>query len=98
MRLVRDSIELVDADASWAAQYRSEADALLSVVRAVRGLRLEHFDSKAVPGLRAKPIIDILLVHPEPALWPEFVEPVNSLGYVYWAENPREDRMFFERW
>ena len=29
------------------------------------------------------------------ASWPKLVDPVNSLGYVYWAENPRKDRMFF---
>jgi GrpB-like predicted nucleotidyltransferase (UPF0157 family) len=56
---------------------------------------VEHFGSTAVPGLRAKPIIDILLVHPQPALWPALIEPLRKLGYVYWAENPRHDRMFF---
>ena len=90
-----DRVELVDPDPLWATQYEMEARALLSVLPRVNGLRLEHFGSTAIPNLRAKPIIDILLVHPEPALWPELVSPIASLGYVYWSENPRKDRMFF---
>ena len=90
-----DRVELVDADPSWATQYETEAGTLLSVLPRGHGLRLEHFGSTSIPNLRAKPIIDILLIHPEPALWPELVGPVTSLGYVHWSENPRKDRMFF---
>jgi len=61
----------------------------------MNGVRFEHFGSTAIPGIRAKPIVDILLIHPDPAAWPGLVEPISSLGYVYWAENPRKDRMFF---
>jgi len=90
-----DRVEMVDFDPSWHTQYEEEAAALLSVLRPVGGLRLEHFGSTAVPNIRAKPIIDILLMHPMAALWPELIDPITSLGYVYWAENPRKDRMFF---
>jgi len=90
-----DSIELVEPDPTWAVQYESEAKVLLSILPAVDGMRLEHFGSTAIPGLRAKPIIDILVIHPEPALWPALAGPLNSLGYAYWSENPRKDRMFF---
>jgi GrpB-like predicted nucleotidyltransferase (UPF0157 family) len=90
-----DRVALVDSDRSWRKQYEEEAAALLSVIGSVSGLRLEHFGSTAIPNLRAKPIIDILLVHPTPELWPKLIDPLTSLGYVYWAENPRKDRMFF---
>ena len=90
-----DRVELVDSDPTWTRQYETEAGILLSILPPVKGLRLEHFGSTAVPNLSAKPIIDILLIHPEPVLWPELVGPITSLGYVYWSENPRKDRMFF---
>jgi len=90
-----DAIELVEPDPTWATQYESEANVLLSLLPAVHGMRLEHFGSTAVPGLRAKPIIDILVIHPEPALWPALVGSLNLAGYAYWSENPRKDRMFF---
>ena len=91
----QDAVELVDPDPSWAQQFEAEAAALRAAIGAVDGLRLEHFGSTAIPGIRAKPIIDILLVHPQPAAWKGLVEPIASLGYVHWADNPRKDRMFF---
>jgi GrpB-like predicted nucleotidyltransferase (UPF0157 family) len=90
-----DRIELVDPDPSWPEQFEKEARVLRSVLSHVQDLRLEHFGSTAVPNVRAKPIIDILLIHPEREIWSRFVDPISSLGYVYWAENPRKDRMFF---
>lgn len=92
-----DRIELVDPDPSWHEQYKQEAAALRSVLPRLDGLRLEHFGSTSVPNVRAKPIIDILLIHPTPEVWPQFIKPICSLGYVYWAETPRKDQMFFVR-
>jgi GrpB-like predicted nucleotidyltransferase (UPF0157 family) len=90
-----DRIELADSDPSWPQQYESEAAALLSALGPITEFRLEHFGSTAIAKLRAKPIIDILLIHSAPEVWPQFVEPLSSLGYIYWAQNPRTDRMFF---
>jgi GrpB-like predicted nucleotidyltransferase (UPF0157 family) len=88
-------VDLVDPDQSWDKQYEAEAAALHAAIGPVSGLRVEHYGSTAVLTIRAKPIIDILLIHPDPASWPGLVEPITSLGYVYWADNPRKDRMFF---
>jgi GrpB-like predicted nucleotidyltransferase (UPF0157 family) len=90
-----DRVELVDPDPSWTTQYKTEVDALLPVLPPVEGMRFEHFGSTAVPNLRAKPVIDILVIHPEPALWPDLIQPLTAAGYAYWSENPRKDRMFF---
>ena len=90
-----DLIELVDPDPSWPHQFEMEAAALRSLVGATHGVRVEHFGSTAVPNLRAKPVIDIMLIHPRAEKWPELIEPLRNLGYVYWAENPRKDQMFF---
>jgi GrpB-like predicted nucleotidyltransferase (UPF0157 family) len=92
---LEDCIDLVHPNSSWPDEYEREATSLAAALSHFDGLRLEHFGSTAVPNLRAKPIIDILLVHPTPALWPQLIEPITSVGYVYWAENPRKDRMFF---
>jgi GrpB-like predicted nucleotidyltransferase (UPF0157 family) len=59
-------------------------------------LGIEHFGSTAVPGLAAKPIIDILIAVGSLArAKAATIEPIIALGYVYWAENPKRDRMFF---
>jgi GrpB-like predicted nucleotidyltransferase (UPF0157 family) len=90
-----DRVELVAFDPQWRRQYEEEASALASALLPLRGFRLEHFGSTAVPNIRAKPIIDIMLIHPMTAVWPELVGPITSLGYVHWTDNPRKDRMFF---
>jgi GrpB-like predicted nucleotidyltransferase (UPF0157 family) len=59
-------------------------------------LGLEHFGSTAIPTLSAKPIIDILIaVRSLTDAQATFVEALRNLDYVYWAENPKKDRMFF---
>jgi GrpB-like predicted nucleotidyltransferase (UPF0157 family) len=89
-----DRIELVDPDPSWPAQFEAEAEALRTIP-ALASLRIEHFGSTAVAQLRAKPIIDILVIHPDPTGWPPLVKSICSLGYQFWPDNPRKDRMFF---
>jgi len=59
---------------------------------------LEHFGSTAVPNLSAKPIIDILIaVRSLADAQASFVEALRNLDYVYWADNPKKDRMFFAK-
>jgi GrpB-like predicted nucleotidyltransferase (UPF0157 family) len=54
-------VEIVDHDPAWSQRFATHArrirDALGATAR-----RIEHIGSTAVPGLAAKPIIDILLV------------------------------------
>lgn len=51
-------IEVVPYDPSWPAAFEAEAVRLRAALNALV-LRLEHHGSTAVPGLAAKPIIDI---------------------------------------
>jgi GrpB-like predicted nucleotidyltransferase (UPF0157 family) len=91
-----DEVELVDYDPRWPAMFDEEAKRLRAVLDPSLILGLEHFGSTAVSGLSAKPIIDILIaVRSLTDAQPSFVEALRSLDYVYWAENPKKDRMFF---
>jgi len=93
----QDRIDLVDYDPAWPARFEAEAAGLRAALAGadVGPFTLEHFGSTAIPHLAAKPIIDILLVSDDPARWPALIEPIQSLGYVFWADNPRRDRLFF---
>ncbi len=90
-----DRIEIVDADPSWPTQFEMEARILREALTKFSSVRIEHFGSTAVPNLGAKPIIDIMVICPDQNMWPALVNVLVALGYVYWAENPRKDRMFF---
>src|SRR5450432_802953 len=89
-----DTIEVVDPDPSWPDQFVTESRAILDVLHPLKP-RIEHFGSTAIPNLPAKPIIDIFIMVADVSDWPKLVAPLSSLGYIYWAENPRTDRMFF---
>jgi GrpB-like predicted nucleotidyltransferase (UPF0157 family) len=89
-----DIIEIVDPDPSWPYQFAAESHAIEKALRPLE-TRIEHFGSTAVPNLPAKPIIDIFIILGDVSLWPRLLAPLSSLGYIYWAENPRTDRMFF---
>jgi GrpB-like predicted nucleotidyltransferase (UPF0157 family) len=90
-----DRIEIVDADPSWLSQFEMEASLLRASLPKMAAFRIEHFGSTAVPGLRAKPIIDIMVICPDQSAWPRFIDVLPSLGYMFWTDNPRKDRMFF---
>ena len=54
-------ILIVDYDSQWPELFGREADRIRAVLGR-RALRIEHTGSTSVPGLVAKPIIDVLLV------------------------------------
>jgi GrpB-like predicted nucleotidyltransferase (UPF0157 family) len=91
-----DDVQIVPYDPEWVAQFAVEADRLRAGLDPELALGIEHFGSTAVPGLAAKPIIDILIaVTSLTQAKATMVQPILALGYVYWAENPKPDRMFF---
>src|ERR1700757_3462886 len=91
-----DEVEIVDYDPRWPLLFDEEARRLRAVLDPSLIVGLEHFGSTAVPGLSAKPIIDILIaVRSLADAQATFVEALRNLDYVYWADNPKKDRMFF---
>ena len=91
-----DDVEIVAYDPAWPALFATEARRLHAALDAELIVGIEHFGSTAVPGLAAKPIIDILIaVRSLARAKATMIEPILALGYVYWSENPNTDRMFF---
>jgi GrpB-like predicted nucleotidyltransferase (UPF0157 family) len=91
-----DEVEIVDYDPRWPLLFDEEAKRLRAVLDPSLIVGLEHFGSTAIPGLSAKPIIDILIaVRSLAGARANFVEALRKLDYVYWADNPKKDRMFF---
>ena len=73
---------LVDYDPKWPSLFEAERDRLQSVLGDIsRGI--EHYGSTSVPGLRAKPIIDILVGILPLNAWVRCQQPLESLGYDY---------------
>ena len=91
-----DEVEIVDYDPRWPLLFEEEAHRLREVLDPSLIVGLAHFGSTAIPGLSAKPIIDILIaVRSLAVAQATFVDALRKLDYVYWADNPKKDRMFF---
>ena len=91
-----DDVRIVPYDPRWPAMYEAEAARLRAVLDPAQVVGMEHFGSTAVPGLAAKPIIDILIaVRSLAVARATMVAPIADLGYAFWPDNPKPDRMFF---
>jgi GrpB-like predicted nucleotidyltransferase (UPF0157 family) len=95
-RVMADEIEIVSYQPEWAALFAAERVALLTSLPTDLVLNVEHFGSTAIPGMDAKPIIDILVAVRSLAEAREsFPSLLAALQYDFWAENPKLDRLFF---
>ena len=95
MREHNAPIELVEYSAQWPTLFAREAER----VRATLGRRvllLEHAGSTSVPGLAAKPIIDMILAVADSADEPAYVPAMESAGYVLRIREPEwhQHRLF----
>ena len=88
-------IKLAEYDTNWPRLYEREADRIRAVLGAT-AVRIEHVGSTSVPGLVAKPIIDILLVVPDSADEPAYLPDLTAAGYVLRIREPDwfEHRLF----
>ncbi len=76
--------------------YDAEAERLRAALPEGFILRMEHFGSTAIPGIAAKPVIDVLIAVASLAEAREVAPPrLEAMGYAFWADNPKLDRLFF---
>jgi len=73
---------LVDYDPSWEVEFAAERDRIAAALgKTAKGI--QHYGSTAVAGMRAKPIIDILVGVRPLSDWERCLEPLIGLGYDY---------------
>lgn len=73
-------ITLAEYDAGWPDLFRREEERIRAALGA-RVLQLEHVGSTSVPGLAAKPVIDILLVVADSGDEPSWLPELEAAGY-----------------
>ena len=94
-RRVDGPIVLADPDPGWPALYEREA-ARVRAALGERVLLLEHAGSTSVPGLPAKPIVDMILAVADSADEATYVPALEDAGYVLRIREPdwHEHRLF----
>jgi GrpB-like predicted nucleotidyltransferase (UPF0157 family)/predicted transcriptional regulator YdeE len=84
----RDEVRLVDYDPSWPEQYAEMAQWLREALGADIARSIEHYGSTAVPGMPAKPIIDLLVEIPSFSQAKKRAVPLlNRKTWEYWWYN-----------
>ncbi len=73
---------ILDYDPSWPLMFEKEKNAILEAI-GEKVVAMEHVGSTAIPGMRAKPIIDILIALQQLGDAIECMEPLRRLGYEY---------------
>ena len=86
-QMIGGPIELVEYDRAWTEQFSHQAGRIATAL-GERALRIEHVGSTSVPGLAAKPIIDILLVVTDSADEGDYLSALESSDYTLRIREP----------
>jgi GrpB-like predicted nucleotidyltransferase (UPF0157 family) len=91
---VNDTVVIVDYDPAWPGLYEEES---ARVRQAAAGLLLavEHVGSTAVPGLAAKPIVDLVGGVADKAAAEACLAPLAEIGYTDVTPQPPEEKDWF---
>ena len=89
----KEAVRLQPYNPEWAETGELIKKELLSVFSAL-AIEIRHIGSTAVPGLKARPIIDIAVAVREFKEVPQFYEQLSALGYHHKSESDSENQIF----
>ena len=93
--LEKREIKIADYDPDWPKKFETHAKIITDALGGF-ALRVEHIGSTSVPGLAAKPVIDILVVVSDSTDESAYLPQLEAAGYVLRVREPdwNEHRMF----
>ena len=92
--LEKKDIVIVDYDPAWPRRFEIEREKIVSALTE-RALAVDHIGSTSVPGLAAKPIVDICLTVADSSIESAYVGDLEAVGYELRVREPdfHEHRM-----
>ena len=91
-----EPVEIAEYDPAWPALFERERDMIAGALGDLM-VAIEHVGSTAVPGLGAKPVIDIMIGVRNLTDGERCVGPLEGLGYEYKGEYGIPGRLYFRR-
>lgn len=92
------AIEIKDYDPAWLNRFAEQRDRLADLLAPWLAAPIEHIGSTSVPGLRAKPIVDVLAPVNSLAERDAMVDALSADGWLYWPGDPNgAERLWFLR-
>jgi GrpB-like predicted nucleotidyltransferase (UPF0157 family) len=92
--LAYGKVRLVAAEPTWAATF-AQIGAQLRAALGTRVVAIEHIGSTAVPGLLAKPILDVAVGLTSDFDAGEVITKISELGYIYRGDKGEEGGLLF---
>jgi GrpB-like predicted nucleotidyltransferase (UPF0157 family) len=91
-------VHILKYDPAWPAGFASQRDRVAAVLQPWLAAPVEHIGSTSVPGLPAKPVVDMLAPVRSLSQAQDAVAPLQADGWVFWPEDPgRHYRLWFLR-
>jgi GrpB-like predicted nucleotidyltransferase (UPF0157 family) len=79
---MNQTLQIVAYDPAWPAEFAAEGDRIESALGQL-AVRIEHVGSTSVPGLAAKPVIDIQISVRRVQPMGPYAAPLSGLGYFH---------------
>ncbi len=93
---IDEPIIICNYDPAWAQRFEQEKAVILRVIGDSIA-NIEHFGSTAVPGLAAKPVVDILIGLKQYPMPDESIHALERIGYEYLGEAGVSGRLYFRK-
>lgn len=97
IKTLNENIEIVKYNPEWPKLFVQESQKIKNVFGAKRLLGIEHYGSTSVPGMLAKPIIDILVGIDEFYISEQEKLKLINLGYLYFGKAAATQRIFLRK-
>ncbi len=91
-----DSVIIVDYNPQWPQMYEQEKARIQEAIGEYL-IDIQHVGSTSIPGLSAKPVIDIMAVIRNISLVEQCIKPLETLDYFYQGEGGIPGRHFFRK-
>jgi GrpB-like predicted nucleotidyltransferase (UPF0157 family) len=89
-----DPIIVVPYDPAWHHLFVATAQPIRQALGDI-ALRIDHIGSTAIPGIAAKPIIDILISVDSFEPFGNIQNPLAALGYIWQTDNPDKTKRYY---
>jgi GrpB-like predicted nucleotidyltransferase (UPF0157 family) len=92
----KHDLAVVPHQPGWIDLYQQEARLLRNTL-GERAIQIKHIGSTAIPGMAAKPIIDMMVAIASLTQAQELIPVLETIGYIYRVSDPVPERMFFAK-
>ena len=94
--LRRGSVRIAPSTPTWAILFQAESARLQHALGDL-ALDIQHIGSTAVPGLAAKPILDLAVAVADESVVPDCVIRLTDAGYAYRGDRGPDQGYFFDK-